>query len=76
MKFVTIKQSHYPSDLMVLKTKLESEGIPCRLKNELTTQVLSHLATFYAELQVPESYLEQALKIIRESGKPEGSEEK
>jgi len=60
---------------MVLKAKLESEAIPCRLKNELTTQVFSHLATFYAELQVPEAYLEQAQKIILESGKLESSEE-
>jgi hypothetical protein len=35
MKFVTVKESHYLADLTVLKSRLESEGIECRLKNEL-----------------------------------------
>jgi hypothetical protein len=37
MKYITIKESHYQGDLVVLKSRLESEGIECRLKNELTT---------------------------------------
>jgi hypothetical protein len=43
MRFKTIKESHYQNDLIVLKSRLESEGIECRLKNELTTQVLINL---------------------------------
>ncbi len=65
MSWVTIKESHYESDLLVLKSKLESEGIKCFLKNESTTQVFSHIATFTVELQVPAEDEKRALEIIR-----------
>lgn len=68
MKFVTIKESHYLGDLSVLKTRLESEGIECRLKNELTTQVMSHIPSFMVELQVPESDVERVREILIEMG--------
>ena len=68
MKFVTIKESHYQSDLVVLKSKLESEGIECHLKNELTTQVISHIPAFMVELQVPENKVGQARNIMIETG--------
>ncbi len=71
MNWVTVKESHYPSELAVLKSRLESEGIECFLKNELTTQVFSHLATFVVELQVKESDLERVMEIIKESGELE-----
>lgn len=66
MKFVTIKESHVESELLVLKSKLESEGIPCFLKNEFTTQIMSHMATFTVELQVLSSDVERAQEIIKE----------
>ena len=66
MKFVTIKESHVASDLLVLKSKLESEGINCFLKNEFTTQIMSHMATFTVELQVLLSDVEKAQGIIKE----------
>jgi hypothetical protein len=68
MKFVTIKESHVESELLVLKSKLESEGIPCFLKNEFTTQIMSHMATFTVELQVLSSDVERAQEIIKEFG--------
>lgn len=68
MKFVTIKESHYQSDLVVLKSRLESEGIECRLKNELTTQVINHIPSFMVELQVPEDNVDQARNIMIEAG--------
>jgi|GEM_PF-840114 len=68
MKFITIKESHYLSDLSVLKSRLESEGIECRLKNELTTQILNHIPSFLVELQVPESDLERVREILIETG--------
>lgn len=68
MKFVTIKESHYLQDLVVLKSRLESEGIPCRLKNELTTQVMNYIPAFMVELQVNESDLEKAKQILIETG--------
>lgn len=68
MKYVTIKESHYQSDLVVLKSRLESEGIECHLKNELTTQVINHIPAFMVELQVPENEVDLARNIMIESG--------
>lgn len=68
MKFVTIKESHYQADLVVLKSRLESEGIECRLKNELTTQVINHIPAFMVELQVPENEVDRARNIMIETG--------
>lgn len=68
MKFVTIKESHYLGDLSVLKSRLESEGIECRLKNELTTQVMNHIPSFMVELQVPETDVERVREILIETG--------
>jgi len=65
MKFVTIKESHVETDLLVLKSKLESEGITCFLKNELTTQIMSHMPTFMVELQVPASDVKRAMEIMK-----------
>ena len=66
MNFVTIKKSHYESDLLIIKGKLESEGIPCFLKNEYTTQAMNYMATFVVELQVSEPDLEKAKEILNE----------
>jgi len=68
MKFVTIKESHYQSDVVVLKSRLESEGIECRLKNELTTQIINYVPSFLVELQVPETELEKVRQIMVENG--------
>ncbi|WP_372950702.1 DUF2007 domain-containing protein [Mariniphaga sp.] len=76
MKFVTIKESHYLADLSVLKSRLESEGIECRLKNELTTQVLNHIPAFTVELQVPEFDVDRVRKILIASGELSGSKTK
>jgi hypothetical protein len=67
MRLVTIKESHVEADLMVLKSRLESEGIKCYLRNEFTTQIMSHMATFVVELQVSYSDLKRAQEIINES---------
>jgi hypothetical protein len=66
MSFVTIKESHIEADLLVLKSRLESEGIRCYLKNEFTNQIMSHMATFTTELQVLSSDHERALLIVSE----------
>ncbi len=68
MNFVTVKESHYQGDLVVLKSRLESEGIKCRLKNELTTQVINHIPAFMVELQVPENEVDRARTIMIETG--------
>jgi len=64
MGFVTIKESHVESDLLVLKSRLESEGIKCYLKNEFSTQIMTHMANFMVELQVSEADAERAYKTI------------
>ena len=71
MNYVTIKESHYQGDLVVLKSRLEAEGINCRLKNELTTQVLNHIPSFMVELQVPENEVDHARNIMIEAGEPD-----
>lgn len=68
MKFVTVKESHYQQDLIVLKSRLESEGIECRLKNELTAQVINYLPSFLVELQVADTDLELVKEIMIETG--------
>lgn len=40
------------SELLILRSKLESEGIKCYMRNEFTTQIISHLPSFEVELQV------------------------
>ena len=66
MSLITIKKSHIESDLLVLKSKLESEGINCYLKNEFTTQIMNYLPSFEVELQVSESDLEKVDAILKE----------
>ncbi len=66
MGFVTIKESRMESDLLVLKSLLESEGIKCFLKNQYTTGIMTHMATFVVELQVHESDLEKARELMNE----------
>lgn len=64
MRFITIKKSHNEIDLIVIKSRLESEGIKCFLRNELTNQIMSHMATFEVELQVLESDIERVKEIL------------
>ena len=64
MRLISIKMSHIESELMVLKSKLESEGITCYLKNEYTTQIMNYLPSFEVELQISDSDLEKALAIL------------
>ena len=64
MSLVTIKKSHIETDLLVLKSKLESEGIKCFMKNEFTTQIMNYLPSFEVELQVAESDLDKIKEIL------------
>ena len=66
MSFITIKKSHYESELLILKSRLESEGIKCFLRNEFTTQIMNYMATFEVELQVSEVDFEKAENIVNE----------
>lgn len=68
--WVTIQAFNYPHEANLAKAKLESMGIECFVKDELTTQVmsLSSSAIGGAKLQVPESNLEEARNILIEGG--------
>jgi len=67
MSLVTIKKSHVESELSVLKSRLESEGIKCYFRNEYTTQIMNYLPSFEVELQVSELDLEKAREIMSKS---------
>ena len=69
MNLVTIKEARYAADLAVLKSRLEDEGIMCRLKNELNAQVISYIPSIYVELQVAEQDVARALEIMKEAEK-------
>ena len=66
MSLITIKKSHIESDLLVLKSKLESEGIKCYLKNEFTTQIMNYLPSFEVELQISDLDSERAKELLSE----------
>ena len=68
MQYVTVRESHYQADLVVLKSRLESEGIECRFKNELTSQVLNYIPSFLVELQVREEDVPRVKEILIETG--------
>jgi len=53
----------------MLRSLLESEGIDCQFKDEATTQIFGGYANIgYAELQVPEEQLQEALSIMKING--------
>ena len=64
MGLVTIKKSHVESELLVLKSRLESEGIICYFRNEYTTQIMNYLPSFEVELQFSELDLEKEPEIM------------
>lgn len=68
--FITIKTFTYPVELAVLQGRLESEGIECRVLDELTVQVnpfYSH-AIGGIKLQVKENDIQKAIEILKEGG--------
>ncbi len=66
MKLITIKKAHLQSEISVLKSRLEAEGIRCFLKNEYITQIINFMPSFVMELQVSEFDLDEALEILKE----------
>ncbi|WP_298369214.1 DUF2007 domain-containing protein [uncultured Lutibacter sp.] len=66
MSLITIKRSHLETDLLILKGRLESEGIKCYMRNEFTTQIMNYLPSFEVELQVSELDLERVKEILKE----------
>ncbi|WP_299528270.1 DUF2007 domain-containing protein [uncultured Lutibacter sp.] len=68
MSLITVKKSHIESELLALRSKLESEGIKCYFKNEFTTQIMNYLPSFEVELQVSDSDLERVKEVMNEMG--------
>ncbi|GGF73865.1 putative signal transducing protein [Wenyingzhuangia marina] len=66
MSLITIKTSNIEADLSILKSRLESEGIKCFIKNELSTQIMNYVPTLEMELQVESFELERVKKIMNE----------
>lgn len=60
----------FPTELVVAKAKLESEGIECKVLDEHTIQVHNFLSNALGgvRLQVEASNLERARQILEESG--------
>ena len=68
-KLITLKTFPFPNQAYIIKGKLESEGIFCFLKNELTAQVtgLNFSSVGGIDLQVMEKDLEKATEILNSS---------
>jgi len=60
----------YPTELAVLRLRLEAEGIECRVLDELTVQVYSLYSNAIGgiKLQVKESDVPKTIEILKEGG--------
>lgn len=66
---VTIKTAHIPSDLVVARSVLESEGIYCFVKDEIMSQLYPMFGGVGgAKLQVRGEDAEKAIAILIEGG--------
>lgn len=66
-KFVTVATFTYPQEAYVIKSRLEAEGIPVFLKNELTIQTDNFLSNAIGgvQLQISEYDLDNALPLLK-----------
>ena len=69
-KFVTVLTFTFASEMAIVRGRLESEGITCSVKDELTIQVVPYYSNAIGgiELQVLESDLSRAVEILKETG--------
>ncbi|GHS92486.1 hypothetical protein FACS1894203_4980 [Bacteroidia bacterium] len=65
---VTIKTFFEPTELLIPRSLLESEGIECFTMDELTTQVYPVPGFGGIKLQVKEEDVEKAVKILVDGG--------
>ncbi|MDR1810608.1 MAG: DUF2007 domain-containing protein [Prevotella sp.] len=68
-KLVTVRTFTHPSEMYVIRWRLEMEGIECYAKDELTVQVNPFYSNALGgvKLQVRESDLEKAAAVLKES---------
>jgi len=69
-EYVTILSLPYPQQIYIIKARLESEGIECFIKDELTIQTDPFLSNALGgiKLQVKEENVKEALKILDSEG--------
>ncbi len=69
-KLYTLATFATPSEMHVVRSKLESEGIRCVILNELTVQSHNFLSNAIGgiELQVHEKDYKNAIQVLKESG--------
>lgn len=69
-QFVTIATFTYPSELAVIRARLEAEGIECNVRDELTAQVHNFYSNAIGgiKLQVSRQDAEKAIEILKENG--------
>lgn len=69
-RYITVATFQFPQDAYVLKSKLESEGIHCFLKDELTVQTDNFLSNAIGgvKLQILSMDFEKAKTILTDEG--------
>lgn len=68
-KMVEIARFQYPAEAQTLRCLLESEGIECYLKDELTSQILgSYVDVGGVKIEILEKNLPRALEVMKEGG--------
>lgn len=70
-KMVEIARFTYPAEAQTLRCLLESEGIQCYLKDELSSQILgSYVDIGGVKVEILEEDLPHALEVMKEGGYP------
>lgn len=70
-KIVEIARFTYPADAQILRSLLESEGIECYLKDELSNQILgSYVDIGGVKVEILEKDVPRALEIMEAGGFP------
>ena len=69
-KIITVHTFTFPNEAVIIRSRLESEGILCFVQDELTTQLLPFYSNTVggAKLQVKESDAPRAIEILKEAG--------
>lgn len=65
-KLVTVLAFTHTHEAAIIRSRLESEGIACFIKDELTVQVYPYITE--AKLQVKESDVQRTIEILKETG--------
>ena len=76
-EWVTLKSYMSPHELLIDKSKLESFGIECFTKDEVTSQVLNFYSQLKGgmQLQVRKNDLPKAREILAEKNEEEGEKD-